>query len=93
MAIPAAPIRSFRVVGYNYEQGVLQLKGHGDERIQLSLPKNFAEYYDPNLRYGDILHYRVIDVMPGQYFIPLSLTDHQDKAGGTLQKIFKMLEV
>jgi hypothetical protein len=70
-AIPPAPVETLQVVAYDYRNRTLQVHRSGQPHCTLRLPPGFERFYDPDIRHGQRVRCRVIDVYPGRYYVPL----------------------
>jgi hypothetical protein len=79
-SIPPAPVASLKVIEYNCAERTLRLRSAADEELVLTLPGAFDAIYDPDIRFGQVLHFRMIDVFPGRYYIPIQLPGEEDQS-------------
>jgi hypothetical protein len=71
IAIPGAPVLQCRVEEYVPEERFVVVRNAAGKRWTMRLPERYASIYDPDLRHAQVLAFRVIDVPPTKYFIPL----------------------
>ena len=79
-SIPPAPVLSYKVEEYDCSTRALRVRAASGEELQLTLPETFDDLYDPDIRFGEVLHFRVIDVFPGRYYIPIEIPTEPDNA-------------
>lgn len=76
-AIPEAPRVRYSVEGYSPREGQLRLRDTAAQVQFLKMPEEFARYYNPDIRNGQTMEFRIVRVPPKRYFIPL-LSDATD---------------
>lgn len=75
MSIPPAPTRLYRIKRYLYKTKQLRLIDGSRSEVTLSLPEEFSTYYQSRFVSGDPMLFRIIDIPPGQFFVPLDIPE------------------